>query len=146
MDESDVSIRRYWEEWVNSGKFQRLDGSGQPLDTTDREDRLIVRSAVTEPDSSLSTIRRVTRTRVSTTTIHRWVIERNLGSYRPLRHLRLTPSHCRARLQWCLALSACQILPSSSGLPDFSLIEHLRDRMGRRLNLLGKVDDMARQL
>ncbi|GFS65978.1 uncharacterized protein TNCV_2510131 [Trichonephila clavipes] len=31
--------------------------------------------------------------------------ERNLRSYRPLRNLPLTPAHCRARLQWCLASS-----------------------------------------
>ncbi|GFU13331.1 uncharacterized protein TNCV_3843291 [Trichonephila clavipes] len=37
--------------------------------------------------------------------IHRWRIERNLRSYRPLRHLPLTPAHCRIRLQWCLARS-----------------------------------------
>ncbi|GFS75703.1 transposable element Tc1 transposase [Trichonephila clavipes] len=38
-------------------------------------------------------------------TIHRRLTERNLHSYRPLRHLPLTPVHCRARLQWCLSLS-----------------------------------------
>ncbi|GFW21659.1 HTH_Tnp_Tc3_2 domain-containing protein [Trichonephila clavipes] len=36
-------------------------------------------------------------------TIHRWVIERNVRSYRKLRHLPLTPAYCRARLQRCLA-------------------------------------------
>ncbi|GFW79398.1 transposable element Tc1 transposase [Trichonephila clavipes] len=36
-------------------------------------------------------------------TIHRRLIERNLRSYRLLRHLPLTPPHYRARLQWCLA-------------------------------------------
>ncbi|GFV07632.1 transposable element Tc1 transposase [Trichonephila clavipes] len=38
-------------------------------------------------------------------TIHRQLIERNLHSYRPLRHLPLTSAHCRDRLQWCLARS-----------------------------------------
>ncbi|GFX36314.1 transposable element Tc1 transposase [Trichonephila clavipes] len=37
-------------------------------------------------------------------TIYRRLIERNLRSYQPLRHLPLTPVHCRARLQWCLGL------------------------------------------
>ncbi|GFY11726.1 transposable element Tc1 transposase [Trichonephila clavipes] len=37
--------------------------------------------------------------------IHRQLIERNLRSYRPLRHLPLTPAHCRVRLQWCFARS-----------------------------------------
>ncbi|GFV50010.1 uncharacterized protein TNCV_2372531 [Trichonephila clavipes] len=69
---------------MDSGKFQRHDGSGRPRATADREDRLIVRSTVTAPDSSLSTIRRVTCTRVSTTNIHRRPIERNFCSYQPL--------------------------------------------------------------
>ncbi|GFU63346.1 HTH_Tnp_Tc3_2 domain-containing protein [Trichonephila clavipes] len=103
MGRSDASIRRYWQEWVNNGRFQCLDGSGRPRATADREDRLIVRSAVIAPDSSLSTLRRATRARVSTMTIHKQLIKRNLPSYRPLRHLPLTPAHCRARLQWCLA-------------------------------------------
>ncbi|GFW81326.1 HTH_Tnp_Tc3_2 domain-containing protein [Trichonephila clavipes] len=38
-------------------------------------------------------------------TIHRLLIERNLRSYRPLRHLPLTPAHCVARLQWFLVRS-----------------------------------------
>ncbi|GFT83444.1 HTH_Tnp_Tc3_2 domain-containing protein [Trichonephila clavipes] len=76
---------------------------GPQIDCLD--DRFTIRSAVTAPDSSLSTIRRVTRTRVSNMTIHRRLIERNLCSYRPLRHLPLTPAHCRARLQWYLVLS-----------------------------------------
>ncbi|GFU61440.1 HTH_Tnp_Tc3_2 domain-containing protein [Trichonephila clavipes] len=73
--------------------------------TTDREDRLTVRSAVTVSDSLLSIIRCTTRIRVSTMTIHRWLIERNLRSYRPLRHLPFTPARSRARLQSCLARS-----------------------------------------
>ncbi|GFW68594.1 transposable element Tc1 transposase [Trichonephila clavipes] len=38
-------------------------------------------------------------------TIQRQLIERNLRSYRQLHHLPLTPAHCVARLQWCLARS-----------------------------------------
>ncbi|GFV91311.1 hypothetical protein TNCV_898281 [Trichonephila clavipes] len=33
-------------------------------------------------------------------------IERNLPSYRPLRHLPFMPARCRARLQWFLARGA----------------------------------------
>ncbi|GFU51097.1 HTH_Tnp_Tc3_2 domain-containing protein [Trichonephila clavipes] len=71
------------------------------------EDRLIVRSAVTALDSSLSTNRRATRTLVSTITNHRRLIERNLCLYRQLHHLLLTPAYCRARLQWCSVRSGC---------------------------------------
>ncbi|GFU51091.1 HTH_Tnp_Tc3_2 domain-containing protein [Trichonephila clavipes] len=71
------------------------------------EDRLIVRSAVTALDSSLSTNRRAIRTLVSTITNHRQLIERNLCLYRQLHHLLLTPAYCRARLQWCSVRSGC---------------------------------------
>ena len=85
--------------------MQHQDGSGRLRATTEHEDRVIVRSAVTAPSSSLSTIRRSTQTPVSTMTIHRRLRERNLRSRRQLRHLPLTPAHCRARLQWCMARS-----------------------------------------
>ncbi|GFT93410.1 HTH_Tnp_Tc3_2 domain-containing protein [Trichonephila clavipes] len=84
---------------MENGRLQRHDGSVRPKATADREDRLIVRSAVTASDSSLSTIRRTTRTRVSTMAIHRRLIERILHSYRPLRHLPFTSARCRDRLQ-----------------------------------------------
>ncbi|GFW64134.1 HTH_Tnp_Tc3_2 domain-containing protein [Trichonephila clavipes] len=96
---------RFWQEWVDSGRFQRHDGSGRPKATADREDILTVRSAVTALDSSLSTIRRVTRPPLFTMNLHRRLIERNLRSYRSLRNLPLTPAHCRAKLQWCLTRS-----------------------------------------
>ncbi|GFV03501.1 HTH_Tnp_Tc3_2 domain-containing protein [Trichonephila clavipes] len=57
MSQSDAAIRRCWQEWVENGRFWRLDGRNQPRATADREDRLIVKSAVTASDSSLSTIR-----------------------------------------------------------------------------------------
>ncbi|GFS94843.1 HTH_Tnp_Tc3_2 domain-containing protein [Trichonephila clavipes] len=105
MGRSNVVIRRCWQVWVQNDRFQRHDGIGRPRAAAGREDRFIVRSAVTVPHSSLSTIRRATRARVSTITIDRRLIERNLRSYRPLRNLPLTPAHCRARLQWCWARS-----------------------------------------
>ncbi|GFV43277.1 HTH_Tnp_Tc3_2 domain-containing protein [Trichonephila clavipes] len=43
MDRSDAAIRRCWQEWVDSDRFQRHDGSGRPSDTVDQKDRLIVR-------------------------------------------------------------------------------------------------------
>ncbi|GFU30447.1 HTH_Tnp_Tc3_2 domain-containing protein [Trichonephila clavipes] len=57
MGRSDAAIRRCWQEWMDSGRFQHHDERSQPRATADREDRLIVRSAVTASDSLLSTIR-----------------------------------------------------------------------------------------
>ncbi|GFV81235.1 HTH_Tnp_Tc3_2 domain-containing protein [Trichonephila clavipes] len=80
MGRSYRAIRRCWQEWMDNGRFQRHDGRGRPKATADREGRLIVRSSVTASDSPLSTIRRVTCTRVFTLTIHRPLVERNLRS------------------------------------------------------------------
>ncbi|GFS94093.1 hypothetical protein TNCV_3785781 [Trichonephila clavipes] len=93
-----VEAMRPLEEAGKNG-CKMADDSGRPRATVDREDRLIVRSAVTASDSSLSIIRRTTRTRVSTMTIHRWLIERNLRSYRSLHQMPFTPARFRARLQ-----------------------------------------------
>ncbi|GFV35019.1 HTH_Tnp_Tc3_2 domain-containing protein [Trichonephila clavipes] len=59
MGRSNAAIRRCWQEW-DSGRFQRY--SGRPRAAEDQEDRLIVKPAVKALDSSLSTIRRTTRT------------------------------------------------------------------------------------
>ncbi|UYV70155.1 hypothetical protein LAZ67_7002015, partial [Cordylochernes scorpioides] len=98
---SDAVIRRCWQKWVNNGRMQRQDGSGRPRATTEREDRAIVRMAVAAPESTLSTIQRVTATQVSKRTINRRLRERNLRARRPLRCLSLTPVHRQVRLQWC---------------------------------------------
>ncbi|GFW12326.1 HTH_Tnp_Tc3_2 domain-containing protein [Trichonephila clavipes] len=63
MGRRDAAIRRYWQEWVENGRFQFHDGSGRPMATADQEDRVIFRSLAS--DSSLSTIRRTARSRVS---------------------------------------------------------------------------------
>ncbi|GFV66226.1 HTH_Tnp_Tc3_2 domain-containing protein [Trichonephila clavipes] len=83
MGRSDAAIIKCYQEWVDSGRFRHHDAL----------------------DSSLSAIRRVIRTLESSVTTDRRLIERNLHSYQPLRHLRLTPAHCRARLQWHLSRS-----------------------------------------
>ncbi|UYV68360.1 hypothetical protein LAZ67_5004062 [Cordylochernes scorpioides] len=75
---SEAAIRRCWGEWVNNGSMQRQDGSGRPRDSSEREDRAIVITAVAAPDSMLSTIQPVTGTQVSKMTINRRLRERNL--------------------------------------------------------------------
>ncbi|UYV83554.1 hypothetical protein LAZ67_23001451, partial [Cordylochernes scorpioides] len=99
--QSDAAIRRCWQKWVNNGKMQRQDGSGRPRATTEWEDRAIVRMAVAAPESTLSTIQRVTGTQVSKMTINRRLREQNLRARQPLRCLPLTPVHRQVRLQWC---------------------------------------------
>ncbi|GFX92129.1 transposable element Tc1 transposase [Trichonephila clavipes] len=164
MVRSDAAISRYWQEWVNV-IFQCHQGSGQPRATADRQNRLITKSAVTVPDSSFSTIRRATHIRVSTMTIYRRLIERNLRFRTPLFVIRGTltaqqyvddilrtvlPSLIclldNARLLTaCIAmncLTARQALPWQARSLDLSPIELVCNMMGRRLH----VDDLARQL
>ncbi|GFV44067.1 hypothetical protein TNCV_3571881 [Trichonephila clavipes] len=68
MGRSVTEIGRCWQEWVDSGGFQRHDDRDRPRTTVDQEDRFIVRLNVTALTSSLSNIRRVALTRVSTMT------------------------------------------------------------------------------
>ncbi|GFX34380.1 HTH_Tnp_Tc3_2 domain-containing protein [Trichonephila clavipes] len=75
MGRSDAATRRCWQEWVGNGRFQRHDGSDRLRATTDWEGRLIVRSAATVSDLSLSIMRRATHIRVSNLTIQRRLIE-----------------------------------------------------------------------
>ncbi|GFX98678.1 HTH_Tnp_Tc3_2 domain-containing protein [Trichonephila clavipes] len=42
MSHSDVAIRRYWQEWVENGRFPGPDDIGRPRAPADQEDRLIV--------------------------------------------------------------------------------------------------------
>ncbi|GFX39708.1 HTH_Tnp_Tc3_2 domain-containing protein [Trichonephila clavipes] len=71
-------------------------------------------------------------------TIHRWLIERNLRSCRPLCHLPLSPTHCRVRIQSCLTLSDwnhsdCELIVFSDESPLFQLCpDDHRRRVWRR--------------
>lgn len=90
---SDAAIRRCWREWVLTGRGQQQEDSGR------RTHHATI--AVTAPDSSLPTIRRVTNTAVTTRTISRRLRERKPQSRSPLRCLPLGTTHHRQRLQWC---------------------------------------------
>lgn len=65
LSRTDATVRRYWQECANHGRTQRQESSGRLRKTIYREDRAILRSALTSPDSSLSMIQRVTRTSVN---------------------------------------------------------------------------------
>ncbi|KFM74451.1 Transposable element Tcb2 transposase, partial [Stegodyphus mimosarum] len=105
LSRSDATIKRCWQEWVNHGRTQCQEGSGRLRETTEREDRAMVRVALTAPDASLSSIVRATSASVTARTIHRRLTERGLRSPRPLRRLSLTSVQRQARLQWYRAHS-----------------------------------------
>ncbi|GFY24916.1 HTH_Tnp_Tc3_2 domain-containing protein [Trichonephila clavipes] len=109
-------------------------------------------------------------------TVYRRLIERNLRSYRPLRHLSLTPAHCQTTLRWFLVRSgwnhddwrrivfrkeSClQLCPDDNrsrvsrrpGFSNTSLASQItrflssRACLGRRLPLLGNADFLIWQL
>ncbi|GFU66473.1 HTH_Tnp_Tc3_2 domain-containing protein [Trichonephila clavipes] len=116
------------------GRFQRHDGSGRTRATAHWEDKLIVRSAVSVPDPSLSIIRRATHTRVFTMTIHIRLIERSLRSYRPLRHLPLTSAHCdESRFQLCPDDHRQRVWrrPEQHADPAFTIARHTGSQPGQ---------------
>ncbi|GFU08916.1 transposable element Tcb2 transposase [Trichonephila clavipes] len=49
-------VRRYWDQWIREMSFTRRSGSGQPRQTSRREDRHIVRNAREQPTASLAAI------------------------------------------------------------------------------------------
>ncbi|GFS94555.1 HTH_Tnp_Tc3_2 domain-containing protein [Trichonephila clavipes] len=139
MGRSNVTIRRCWQEWVGSDRFQRHDGRGRPNATADRGDRFTVRSVVTVPNSSSSTIR-----------------------LRPAHDDESRFQLCRDDHRRCVwrrpgqrADPAFTIAPYTSPQPGVTFdkhflgqpdpIEHGRDMTGRRLHLPGKVDNLERQ-
>ncbi|GFW65240.1 hypothetical protein TNCV_395061 [Trichonephila clavipes] len=95
------------QERVKIGRFLCHDGSGQHKATSDREDILTVRSAVTAFDSLLSTIKHAKRSPVFTMIIHRRLIEPNLHSY-PTATYPATPA-CTLSSQITVALDSIRL-------------------------------------
>ncbi|GFX32114.1 transposable element Tcb1 transposase [Trichonephila clavipes] len=125
MCRSNAAIRRYWQERVNNSRFQRLDGSGRPRATADRE-RQTYSTAVRRRHSEncFATVPLVV-----------------LWSYFQQDNVR--PRTARVAMN---CLKACQTLPWPDSLTDLSLIEHVWDMIRRRLHLPWNVDDLPRKL
>ncbi|GFW61238.1 HTH_Tnp_Tc3_2 domain-containing protein [Trichonephila clavipes] len=92
MDRRDTAIRRCWKEWVDSGRFQRYDGSDKPRATEDWKDILICQISCHKALFIVITHQTCEPLTVSTMTIHGRLIEQYLRSYRPLRNLPFTPA------------------------------------------------------
>ncbi|GFV68115.1 transposable element Tc1 transposase [Trichonephila clavipes] len=134
MDRNDTDVRRCWQEWVDSGRFQRHDG-GNHADW-----RRIVFSDVYRfqlcPNNYLRRVWRSPEKRADPafTIVHQagpvpGVMQDNA---RP--HTALVAMNC---------LTACQTLLLPARSPNLFPIEHVWDMMGRRLYLPGNVDDLA---
>ncbi|GFX33023.1 transposable element Tc1 transposase [Trichonephila clavipes] len=103
VDLSECSVRNCWEQWTREGTYARKTGSGATMKTTRREDRRIVRQALTDPTVTRSTIREDVGSAIVPQTILRHLAEANLKSKSPFRTLPLTQEHRQLRLQWCSA-------------------------------------------
>ncbi|GFX10557.1 transposable element Tcb1 transposase [Trichonephila clavipes] len=91
--------------WMQEGTTDRRGRSHPPQCTTSREDRQIVRMAVTDHSITSRTaaqhIESVTHPSVSVRTIRRHLQQSGLSAKRPLLGLPLTQNHLRLRHQWC---------------------------------------------
>ncbi|GFS69940.1 transposable element Tcb1 transposase [Trichonephila clavipes] len=96
---------RICERWMQEGTTDRRGGSHPPQCTISREDRQIVRMAVTDRSVTSRTVAQhiesVAHHSVSARTIRRHLQESGLSARRPLLGLLLTQNHRRLRRQWC---------------------------------------------
>ncbi|GFV49019.1 transposable element Tc1 transposase [Trichonephila clavipes] len=90
---------------MQEGTTDRRGRSHPPQCTTSRENRQIVRMAVTDRSVTSRTITQniesVTHHSVSACTIRRRLQQSGLSARRTLHYLPLTQSHRRLRRQWC---------------------------------------------
>ncbi|GFX62055.1 transposable element Tcb1 transposase [Trichonephila clavipes] len=111
--------------------------------TTSREDRQIVRMAVTDRSVTSRTIEEhfesVTHHSVSASIIRRRLQQSGLSARRPLLGLPLTQNHRRLRRQWCderrmfFVNRQIELLPQPARSPDLSPIENMWSMVGQLL-------------
>ncbi|KFM57473.1 Transposable element Tcb1 transposase, partial [Stegodyphus mimosarum] len=103
MDAS--TVHRLWRTWLEQGNVVRRRGAGVARVTSARVDRRIRRQAVAVSQvpctAILQHVQDTLDVLVSTRTISRRLVERDLHSRRPLRRLPLIQQHRRQRLEWC---------------------------------------------
>ncbi|GFV05007.1 transposable element Tcb1 transposase [Trichonephila clavipes] len=100
-----TTVMRICERWMQEGTTDRRGRLHPPQCTTSREDRQIVRIAVTHRSVTSRTVAQhiesVTHHSVSARTIRRCLQQSGPSVRRPLLGLPLTQNHRRLRRQWC---------------------------------------------
>ncbi|GFW40245.1 transposable element Tcb1 transposase [Trichonephila clavipes] len=95
---------RICDRWMQEGTTDRRGRSHPPQCTTSREDRQVLRMAVTDCSVTSRTVAQhiefVTHHSVSAPTIQRRLWQSGLSARRPLLGLHLTQNHRRLRRQW----------------------------------------------
>ncbi|GFU88508.1 transposable element Tcb1 transposase [Trichonephila clavipes] len=99
-----TTVMRICDRWIQEGTTDRRGRSHPPQCNTSREDRQIMRMAVTDRSATSRTIAQliasVTHHSVSSRTIRRRLQQSGLSARRPLLGLSLTQNHRRLRRQW----------------------------------------------
>ncbi|GFU98879.1 transposable element Tcb1 transposase [Trichonephila clavipes] len=102
---SQTTVMRICDRWMQEDTTDRRGRSHPPQCTTSREDRQIVRMAVTDRSVTSRTvayhIESVTHHSVFARTIQRRLQQSGLSARRPLLGLPLTQNHRRLRRLWC---------------------------------------------
>ncbi|GFW96651.1 transposable element Tcb1 transposase [Trichonephila clavipes] len=102
---NQTTVMRICDHWMQEGTTDQRDRSHPPQCTTSREDRQIVRMAVTNRSVPSRTVAQhiesVTHHSVSARTIRRRLQQSGLPARRQLLGLPLTQNHRRLRHQWC---------------------------------------------
>ncbi|GFS85542.1 transposable element Tcb1 transposase [Trichonephila clavipes] len=102
---NQTTVMRICDRWMQEGTTDRRDRTHPPQCTTSREDRQIVRMAVTDRSDTSRTVAQhiesVTHHSVYARTIRRRLQQSGLSARRPLLGLPLTQNHKRLRRQWC---------------------------------------------
>ncbi|GFX02037.1 transposable element Tcb1 transposase [Trichonephila clavipes] len=101
---NQTTVMRICDRWMQEGTTDRRGRSHPPQYTISREDRQIVRMAVTDRSVTSRTIAQhiesVTHHSVSARTIRRRLRQSGLPARRPLLSLPMTQNHRRLRRQW----------------------------------------------
>ncbi|GFV50040.1 transposable element Tcb1 transposase [Trichonephila clavipes] len=102
---NQTTVVRICDHWMQEDTTDRRGRSHPPQCNTSREDRQIVRMALTDRSVTSRTVAQhiesVTHHSVSAHTIRRHLYQNGLSAKRPLLCLPLTQNHRRLRCQWC---------------------------------------------
>ncbi|GFU47603.1 transposable element Tcb1 transposase [Trichonephila clavipes] len=102
---NQTTVMRICDRWMQEGKTDRRGRSHPPQCTTSREDRQIVRMAVTDRSVTSRTIAQhiesVTHHSVSARSIRHRLQQSVLYARHPLLGLPMTQNHRRLHHQWC---------------------------------------------
>ncbi|GFU87637.1 transposable element Tcb1 transposase [Trichonephila clavipes] len=101
---NQTTVMRICDLWMQKGTTDRRGRSHSPQSTTSREDRQIVRMAVTDRSVTSRTVAQlidsITHHSVSARTIRRRLQQSGLSARRPFLGLLLKPNHRRLRRHW----------------------------------------------